>query len=117
MSMLTLNGIVQNVFATPASTDKKTGEIRPASVSAQILAENTLQSGEKRLEMVTLKVHAGEAFRKLTGQFVRVPVGARSWPTVRFGTTPSKTKPSHRHKIGHKEKAPQVLVTPRGRDR
>jgi hypothetical protein len=76
MSMLTLNGIVQNVFATPASTDKKTGEIRPASVSAQILAENTLQSGEKRLEMVTLKVHAGEAFRKLTGQFVRVPVGA-----------------------------------------
>ncbi len=76
MSMLTLNGIVQNVFATPASTDKKTGEIRPASVSAQILAENTLQSGEKRLEMVTLKVHAGEAFRKLTGQFVRVPVNA-----------------------------------------
>ena len=76
MSMLTLNGIVQNVFATPASTDKKTGEIRPASVSAQILAENTLQSGEKRLEMVTIKVHAGEAFRKLTGQFVRVPVGA-----------------------------------------
>lgn len=76
MSMLTLNGIVQNVFATPASTDNKTGEIRPASVSAQILAENTLQSGEKRLEMVTLKVHAGEAFRKLTGQFVRVPVGA-----------------------------------------
>lgn len=76
MSMLTLNGIVQNVFATPASTDKKTGEIRPASVSAKILAENTLQSGEKRLEMVTLKVHAGEAFRKLTGQFVRVPVGA-----------------------------------------
>nr|AFN66403.1 hypothetical protein pM02_c7_01 [uncultured bacterium] len=41
----------------------------------------------------------------------------RSWPTVRFGTTPSKTKPSHRHKIGHKEKAPQVLGTPRGRDR
>jgi hypothetical protein len=26
--------------------------------------------------MVTLKVHAGEAFRKLVGQFVRVPVGA-----------------------------------------
>jgi hypothetical protein len=76
MSMLTLNGTLQNVFATPASTDKKTGEIRPASVSAQILAENTLQSGEKRLEMVTIKVHAGEAFRKLTGHFVRVPVGA-----------------------------------------
>ena len=76
MAMLTLNGIVQNVFAKPASTDKATGEIRPATTHAQILAENILESGEKRLEMVTLKVHAADAFRKLVGQFVRVPVGA-----------------------------------------
>ena len=76
MSMLTLNGTVQNVFSSPASTDKGTGEIRPASTSAQILAENILESGEKRLEMVTLKVQSGEAYRKLVGQFVRVPVGA-----------------------------------------
>jgi hypothetical protein len=76
MAMLTLNGIVQNVFATPPSKDRETGEIRPASTSAQILAENILESGEKRLEMVTLKVHAGEAYRKLIGQHVRVPVGA-----------------------------------------
>ena len=76
MSMLTLNGTVQNVFAKPASTDPKTGEMRPASTHAQILAENILESGEKRLEMVTLKVHAPDAFRKLVGQLVRVPVGA-----------------------------------------
>ena len=76
MSMLTLNGTVQNVFAKPASTDKATGEIRPATTHAQILAENILESGEKRLEMVTLKVHAPDAFRKLIGQSVRVPVGA-----------------------------------------
>ena len=76
MSMLTLNGIVQNVFSKPASTDKATGEIRPATTHAQILAENILESGEKRLEMVTLKVHAADAFRKLVGQSVRVPVGA-----------------------------------------
>ena len=76
MSMLTLNGIVQNVFAKASSTDSKTGEIRPASTHAQILAENILESGEKRLEMVTLKVHAADAFRKLVGQHVRVPVGA-----------------------------------------
>ena len=76
MSMLTLNGTVQNVFSKPASTDKATGEIRPATTHAQILAENILESGEKRLEMVTLKVHAADAFRKLVGQFVRVPVGA-----------------------------------------
>jgi hypothetical protein len=76
MSMLTLNGTVQNVFDKPESKDRETGEIRPGSTQAQILAENILESGEKRLEMVTLKVHAGEAFRKLVGQFVRVPVGA-----------------------------------------
>ena len=76
MCMLTLNGTVQNVFAKPASTDKATGEIRPATTHAQILAENILESGEKRLEMVTLKVHAPDAFRKLIGQSVRVPVGA-----------------------------------------
>lgn len=75
MAMLTLNGIVQNVFSKPESKDNKTGEIRPASVHAQILAENTLQTGEKKYEMVTLKVHT-EAFRKLVGQHVRVPVGA-----------------------------------------
>jgi hypothetical protein len=75
MAMLTLNGLLQNVFAKPESKDEKTGEIRPASLHAQILAENVTQSGEKRLEMVTLKVHT-EAFRKLVGQKVRVPVGA-----------------------------------------
>lgn len=76
MSMLTLNGTVQNVFNKPESIDKATGEVRPATTNAQILAENFLESGEKRLEMVTLKVHAGDAFRKLEGKFVRVPVGA-----------------------------------------
>ena len=50
MSMLTLNGTVQNVFAKPESKDRETGEIRPATVNAQILAENILESGEKRLE-------------------------------------------------------------------
>ena len=76
MAMLTLNGVVQNVFNKPQSTDKKTGETRPATDHVQILAENILESGEKRLDMVTLKVHAIDAYRKLVGQAVRVPVGA-----------------------------------------
>lgn len=76
MSMLTLNGIVQNVFTKPESKDRTSGEVRPSSENAQILAENILESGEKRLEMVTLKVHAGETYRNLIGQAVRVPVGA-----------------------------------------
>lgn len=76
MSMLTLNGVVQNVFRTEQSTDKKTGEIRPAADRVQIMAENTLQNGEKRIELVTLKVENGEPYRKLAGRSVRVPVGA-----------------------------------------
>lgn len=76
MSMLTLNGIVLNVFDTPASTDKKTGEVRPASTRVQIQAENTLENGQKRFEMVTLKVAKGETYQRLIGKPVRVPVGA-----------------------------------------
>ena len=75
MAMLTLNGVLQNVFSKPESKDEKTGEIRPATLNAQILSENITQTGETRLEMVTLKVHT-EAFRNLVGQKIRVPVGA-----------------------------------------
>lgn len=76
MAMLTLNGIVHNVFRTDASTDRKTGEIRPAADRVQIMAENVLQNGEVRVELVTLKVEQGDAYRKLIGRPVRVPVGA-----------------------------------------
>lgn len=76
MSMLTLNGTVLNVFDTPETKDPKSGEIRPAATRVQINAENTLENGQKRFELVTLKVDHGEKYRKLVGQAVRVPVGA-----------------------------------------
>lgn len=75
MSMLTLNGMVLNVFDSPATTDKKTGEVRPASTRVQIQAENTLENGQKRFEVVNLKVQDGDHYRKLSGKPVRVPVG------------------------------------------
>ena len=75
MSMLTLNGTLQNVFTTPERKDEKTGEIRPAALKAQMLAENVTQTGEMKLEMVTLTVHS-DKFRELVGQKIRVPVGA-----------------------------------------
>ena len=75
MSMLTLNGIVQNVFSKQAGVDKKTGEVIPASDHVQVMAENTLPNGEKRMELVTLKVEHPDAYRKLLGLPVRVPVG------------------------------------------
>lgn len=75
MAMLTLNGLVLNVFDTPEKVDKKTSEVYPASTRVQIQAENTLQNGQKRIELVTLKVQAGDAYHKLIGKPVRVPVG------------------------------------------
>lgn len=76
MSMLTLNGQVMNVFNTPESKDGKSGEIRPAADRVQIHAENTLENGEKRFELVTLKVINGDSYRKIVGKQVRIPVGA-----------------------------------------
>lgn len=75
MAMLTLNGLVQNVLDVPARTDKKTGEIYPAKHQIQILAENDLPNGQKRLDLVTLTTEHPEAFRKLIGRAVSVPVG------------------------------------------
>ena len=76
MAMLTLNGVIQNCFSKPAAADKETGEVRPASHHVQILAENVLENGEKRMDMVTLKIHQLGAFKRLEGQRVSVPVGA-----------------------------------------
>ena len=76
MSMLTLNGIVQNVYRKDQITDRKTGEVIPPSDYVQIMAENVLQNGQTRMELVTLKVEHANAYRGLLGRPVRVPVGA-----------------------------------------
>lgn len=76
MSMLTLNGLLDNVFNTPSSTDRKTGEVRPASARAQLYAQNQLENGERRLELVTIKISNYAAYKALEGKQVSIPVGA-----------------------------------------
>lgn len=76
MSMLTLNGVVLNVYDTPQTTDKKTGEVRPASTRLQLQAENVLENGQKRIDLVTLKVHDADKYKKSIGKLVNVPIGA-----------------------------------------
>lgn len=76
MSMLTLNGTVQNVYHVDERVDRKTGEVFPSADRVQLLAENELESGEVRLELVTLKVSNPQAYRALMGRRVAVPVGA-----------------------------------------
>lgn len=74
--MLTLNGQIINVFDTPESVDRKTGEIRDAKFRIQIMAENELQNGQKRFDLVNLTVDSPEVYKPLRGAMVRVPVGA-----------------------------------------
>ena len=73
MAMLTLNGVVANCFDTPESN--RAGVVRPAASRVQIHAENTLENGQKRLELVTLKVKDIKPYLELIGKAVRVPVG------------------------------------------
>ena len=75
MSMITLNGLLHNVFDTPASVDKKTGESIPASSRIQLLASNGLQNGQTRSELVTIKVSNITPYKALVGHPVTVPVG------------------------------------------
>lgn len=74
MSMLTLNGEIINVFETPAGTAKD-GHSYGGQHRIQIMAENELQNGQKRVELVNLTVDSISAFKSLIGQMVRIPVG------------------------------------------
>lgn len=76
MSMLTLNGTVANIFESPESKNRDTGEIIQSRPRVQIMAENTLQNGQKRMELVTLTTDTPDDFKRLLGRPVRVPVGA-----------------------------------------
>lgn len=93
MAMLTLNGLVQNVLDTPARTDKKTGEIYPAKSHVQIMAENVLQNGQKRFDLVTLTTDHPEAFRKLLGMPVSIPVGVFAAGQVTYYALKGQTAP------------------------
>jgi len=74
MSMLTLTGQVMNVFSTPAGTGKD-GQPYPAGHKVQIMAENELKNGEKRIDLLTMNTDSPAEFEALRGHSVRVPVG------------------------------------------
>jgi hypothetical protein len=75
MSMLTLNGKVANIYESPRGVNKTTGEAFGGQHRIQIMCENTLQNGEKRIELVDLTIDDVEPYRQKLGQLVSVPVG------------------------------------------
>jgi hypothetical protein len=76
MSMLLLVGQVMNVFEAPKGTNKETGETYGGQPRVQIMAENELQNGDKRLGLVDLTVEDENLFRALLSKRIAVPVGA-----------------------------------------
>lgn len=74
MSMLTLNGQVMNVLEMPAGT-KKDGTEYGGYHQVQLLCEEPLKNGEKRMNLFTLSCDDPEPFRKAIGRPVSVPVG------------------------------------------
>jgi hypothetical protein len=75
MSMLTLNGTVINIYESPVGMNKTTGEKFGGQHRIQVMCDNTLQNGEKRVEMIDLTIGEVEPYRQLLNKPVRVPVG------------------------------------------
>jgi hypothetical protein len=73
--MFTLCGQVANIYVQPGGTSKKTGESFDPRDKVQILGQVPLQGGGAKLELVTLNVEDGNAFKQYEGKSIRVPVG------------------------------------------
>ena len=75
MSMFTINGLVSKVFTQPGKTDEKTGEITEPKHKVQVLGEMPTQSGETRMELVTLTCEDRRIYEHLQGKQVSLPMG------------------------------------------
>lgn len=75
MSMLTLNGRVANIYEAPKGVNKTTGEVFGGQERIQLMCENRLQNGEKRIELHDLTVEDAGVYREQMGKAVSVPVG------------------------------------------
>lgn len=73
--MLTLNGTVANIYESPRGVNKTTGEAFGGQNRIQLMCENMLQNGEKRIELVDLTIEDIQPYREAIGKPVRVSVG------------------------------------------
>lgn len=73
--MLSLTGTVINVYESPKGVMKETGEIYGGQSRIQLMCENVLKNGQKRMDLVDLSVGDVSAYRDALGKPVSVPVG------------------------------------------
>lgn len=76
MGMYMLKGEVINVFTTPEKVDKKTGEVKSEQTfRIQVMGEDELENGEKKLALVDLKVVDIALYTSLKGKTILQPIG------------------------------------------
>lgn len=73
--MLSLTGTVINVYESPRGVMKETGETYGGQSRIQLMCENVLKNGQKRMDLVDLSVGDVSAYRDALGKPVSVPVG------------------------------------------
>lgn len=73
--MLSLTGTVINVYESPKGVMKETGEIYGGQSRIQLMCENVLKNGQKRMDLVDLSVTDALPYRDSIGKPVSVPVG------------------------------------------
>jgi hypothetical protein len=72
--MLTLHGTVMNVFTTPKGVNRDSGEEYGGSSKVQVMAENILKNGDKRMDMINLTTNEPDVFKPFVGKFADIPV-------------------------------------------
>jgi hypothetical protein len=73
---LTLTATVVNVFPTSEFVDKKTGDITPAGHKVQMQYTEPVKGGGEKIVLkdMNIRLH-GDAYKKVIGKLVSVPVG------------------------------------------
>lgn len=76
--MYILKGQLINVFRTPQGKTKD-GEKYGGDDKLQILHENTLKNGEKRMDLVELAIKDANLYSDKLNQVVTIPVSVSVW--------------------------------------
>jgi hypothetical protein len=74
MSMITLNGVLLNVFKAPIRKDAEDGETEKDKV--QILGDVALPNGSLRKDLMTITVKSARQFEGKEGTEISLAVGA-----------------------------------------
>lgn len=74
--MLTLTATVVNVFPTSEFVDKKSGDVTPAGHKVQMQYNEPVKGGGEKIVLkdMNIRLH-GDAYKKVVGKMVNVPVG------------------------------------------